>query len=95
MRHVALVRFKEGTPEERVEAIERAMKAISFEGCRRWDMVRDLRLREGNAPYAFIADFADLAAFQAYDAHPEHQRVRRELIVPILDRIERIQYEVP
>jgi hypothetical protein len=94
IRHVSLFSLKEGVPAERLDAVVRAMKAIRFDGCTRWELVRDLRLREGNLPYAFVAEFDDEAAYRAYDTNADHDRVRRELIRPIVARMERIQYEV-
>ncbi len=89
-----LFRPKPDTRPEQLTAIERAMKAIRFAGCTHWEMARDLGIREGNLPYAFVAEFDDEAAYRAYDAHPEHDRIRRELIAPILERAERFQYHV-
>lgn len=94
IRNVVLFSVKEGTQPEQVEAIARAMKAITFAGCSRWEMGRDLNLRAGNMPYAFIAEFDDEAAYRAYDANEEHNRIRRELLAPIVDKIERFQYVV-
>ena len=94
IRNVVLFSVKEGTQPEQVEAIARAMKAITFAGCSRWEMGRDLNLRAGNMPYAFIAEFADEAAYRAYDTNEEHNRIRRELLAPIVERIERFQYLV-
>lgn len=91
---MVLVKFKpEATPEQLSE-IERAMKAITFEGCTRWEMARDLGMREGNASHAFIAEFKDVDSYRAYDAHAEHNRIRRELLAPIVEKVERFQYEV-
>ena len=95
IRNFVLFSVKEGTRPESVDAIVRAMTAIRFAGCRRWELVRDLQLREGNLPYAFVAEFDDEAAYRAYDTHAEHNRIRRELLAPIVDRLERFQYEVP
>lgn len=94
IRNVVLFSVKEGTRPEQLDAIVRAMKAVRFEGCLRWELVRDLRLRDGNMPYAFVTEFVDEAAYRAYDAHAEHNRIRRELLAPIVEKIERIQYEV-
>jgi quinol monooxygenase YgiN len=94
IRNVVLFSVKVGTQPEQVEAIARAMKAITFEGCSRWEMGRDLNLRAGNMPYAFIAEFEDEAAYRAYDSNAEHNRIRRELLAPIVERIERFQYLV-
>lgn len=89
-----LFNVKDGTKAEQLAAIEHAMKAIRFDGCLRWELVRDLRLREGNLPYAFISEFADEAVYRAYDNHAEHNGIRRDLLAPIAERIERFQYEV-
>ncbi|MEK7861839.1 MAG: Dabb family protein [Chloroflexota bacterium] len=94
IRSVVLFSVKQGTRPEQVTAIERAMKAIRFGGCLRWELVRDLGLREGNMPYAFISEFEDQAAYRGYDTHGEHNRIRRELVAPIAEKIERFQYEV-
>ena len=94
IRNVVLFSVKDGTRPEQVEEIARAMKAIIFAGCSRWEMGRDLKLRAGNMPYAFIAEFVDEAAYRAYDANEEHNRIRRELLAPIVEKIERFQYLV-
>jgi len=94
IRSVVLVRFKPEARPEQLAAIESALKAIRFEGCTRWEMAKDLGLREGNMSHAFVAEFNDAASYRAYDAHPEHNRIRRELVAPIAEKIERFQYEV-
>lgn len=94
IRNVVLVKLKPDARPEQLAEIERAMKAIRFEGCTRWEMARDLGLREGNATHAFVAEFDDVAAYRAYDAHPEHNRIRRELLAPIVEKVERFQYQV-
>jgi len=94
IRNVVMFSVKDGTRPEQVEAIARAMKEIAFAGCSRWEMGRDLNLRAGNMPYAFVAEFDDEAAYREYDTNEEHNRIRRELLGPIVDKIERIQYVV-
>jgi quinol monooxygenase YgiN len=94
IRSVVLFDVKEGTRPEQLDAIVRAMKAIRFEGCLRWELERDLSLRAGNLPYAFVSEFADEAAYRAYDTDVEHNRIRRELLAPIVERLERFQYAV-
>src|SRR5688500_16990297 len=86
IRSVVLFSVKDGTRSEQIDAIVRAMKAIRFEGCSRWELVRDLRLREGNLPYAFVSDFDDATAYRAYDTDVEHNRIRRELLAPIAEK---------
>jgi hypothetical protein len=94
IRNIVLFSVKVGTRMEKIDAVVRAMTAIGFAGASRWELVRDLRLREGNLPYAFVSEFEDEAAYRAYDLDAEHNRIRRELLAPIVDRIERFQYEV-
>lgn len=94
IRSVVLFSVKEGTRPEQLDAIVRAMNAIPFEGCSRWELVRDLRLRAGNMPYAFASEFDDEAAYRAYDNDGEHNRIRRELLAPIVEKLERFQYAV-
>jgi hypothetical protein len=94
IRNVVLVSFKPGTTVEQIEAIGSAMGALRLDGMRSWQLVRDLGLRDGNMPYAFVSEFDDEAAYRRYDADPEHNRVRRELLAPIAARTERIQFSV-
>lgn len=94
IRNIVLFSVKEGTRPEQLDAIVRAMKAIRFDGCLRWELVRDLVLREGNMPYAFVSEFEHEAAYRAYDTNEEHNRIRRELLAPIVEKLERFQYAV-
>jgi hypothetical protein len=94
IRNIVLVRFKEGTDGERIEAIATAMGRLRLKGMRSWRLVSDLGLRDGNMPHAMISEFDDEEAYRVYDADPEHNRVRRELLAPIVDRLERFQYRV-
>jgi len=52
---------------------------------------RDAGLRDGNADLAVVSDFEDAAAYQAYDADLAHARIRRELLAPVVERVERCQ----
>jgi hypothetical protein len=94
VRHAALLRFKDGTPVEDVEAVAAALRAVTTEGMLALTVGRDAGLREGNAELAVVADFADEAAYRVYDGDAEHNRIRRELLAPILDRAERCQFRV-
>jgi hypothetical protein len=55
---------------------------------------RDLCLRDGNADLAVVSDLSDEAAYRVYDADVEHNRIRRELVAPIVTSLERCQFEV-
>jgi quinol monooxygenase YgiN len=94
IRSVVLVKFKPDARPGQLAELERALKAVRFEGCTRWEMAKDLGLRDGNMSHAFVSEFVDEAAYRAYDSHPEHNRIRRELLAPIVEKVERFQYEV-
>src|SRR5579875_3927865 len=57
-------------------------------------MGMDAGLRDGNMDVAIVGDFEDEDAYRAYDADPEHNRIRRELLAPIAERVERCQYRI-
>jgi hypothetical protein len=94
IRHAALLRFRGGTPAEEVDAVAAALRGVSTGGMLALTVGRDAGLREGNAELGIVADFADEAAYRAYDEDAEHNRIRRELLAPILDRAERCQFRV-
>ncbi|MEA2640914.1 MAG: hypothetical protein QOF51_2308 [Chloroflexota bacterium] len=71
-----------------------AMKGLRVPGLIQLTIGRDLGLRAGNANVAIVSDLTDEAAYLAYDADAEHNRVRRELVAPIVERIERCQFEL-
>lgn len=94
IRNIVLLRLKPNTPPEHMRAFEAALRKIPFQGLRALTMGYDIGLRDGNMTYAVIVDLADEDAYRAYDAHPEHNRIRRELLAPVAERIERCQYRL-
>ncbi len=92
IRHVGLFILKPGTTAAQVEPWVSAIKAMTVPGLLNHTWGLDLGLREGNASMAAIFDFTDEAAYQAWDTDAEHNRIRRELMQPILERAERCQY---
>ena len=91
IRNVTLIKWKPGTSREQVQAVTEAMKRLRIEGMRELTMGDDARLRDGNMDSAVVADFDSVEAYRAYDSDAEHNRIRRELVAPIVDRIERCQ----
>jgi hypothetical protein len=91
IRHVALLWFKPGTDPARIEAVRQRTLALRTPGIRSICFAEDAGLREGNAECAVVVDVDDEAAYAAYDTDPEHLRVRTELLLPILSRVERCQ----
>ena len=87
VRHIAVFRWKPGTTDEQVRAIEQALAALPerIPELRGYAYGPDLGLREGNADFAIVADLDDEDAWRAYTDHPEHRRVVEELIAPVTE----------
>ena len=94
IRHVGLFILKPGTTAEQVAPWVSAIKAMPSPGLLAHTWGLDLGLREGNASMAAVFDFVDEAAYLAWDVDAEHNRIRRELMLPLLLRAERCQYRV-
>jgi len=94
LRNVVIAHLKDGTSDQAVEALMSALKGLKIPGLVEMTIGRDLGLREGNAGIAIVSDLADEAAYAAYDADPEHNRIRRELVAPIAERVERCQFRL-
>lgn len=92
LRNVVMMRFKHGTSHEQVEAIRLALEALDFPERTNLSIGRDAGLRQGNMDFVVQADFPDEDSYRRFDADEEHNRVRRELIAPIADSVERCQY---
>ena len=69
-----------------------AIKAIPSPGLLKHTWGLDLGLREGNASMAAAFDFTDEGAYRARDTDDEHNRIRRQLMQPLLVRAEWCQY---
>jgi hypothetical protein len=94
LRNVVIAHLKDGTSDQAVETLMSAMKGLRIPGLVEMTIGRDLGLREGNAGIAIVSDLADEDAYAAYDADPEHNRIRRELVAPIAERVERCQFRL-
>jgi hypothetical protein len=51
-------------------------------------------LSDDTMSFAFVLDFVDEAAFLAYARDGAHNRIRRELFLPLVERIARCQYRL-
>ena len=94
IRNLTLVNIKPGTTEQQIRAVEDALRSLKLSGLMAMTMGRDLGLREGNMDFGLVIDFEDEDAYHAFDGDAEHNRIRRELIAPIADRVERCQFRV-
>ncbi len=87
IRNVVVGRLHGGVPVEEIERGLQALRDLTVEGVEfRLVAGLDLGLRDGNASYSITGDFVDEDAYRVYDADAEHNRIRRELMQPILER---------
>ena len=94
IRNVAMVKLKPDTPPDKVERLITELQGMQVPGMAHLSVGTDAGLREGNLDLVIVVDLDDEAAYHAYDDDPEHNRIRRDLVAPIAERVERIQYRV-
>lgn len=94
IRNVVLAKLKGGVKDEDVKAMVVALREIRTPGLVSISVGQDLRLRDGNWDIAVVTDLHDEQSYRAYDSDPEHNRIRREIVAPLVERIERCQIEV-
>ncbi|HKC49340.1 MAG TPA: Dabb family protein [Myxococcota bacterium] len=85
-RHVVLFRWKPGTGERELQALERALEALprAIPEIRAYRFGRDAGVANGNFDFAIVADFADESAWRRYVDHPAHAALVAERVRPIL-----------
>ena len=94
LRHVVLMRWKEGTSDAQKRAVREGLAALpaAIPEIRSYRFGDDAALAEGNFDFAVVADFDDATDFQTYASHDAHQKLITEHIRPILrDRVA-VQY---
>lgn len=96
IRNVVMGRLRSGVSAAEIEPGLQALRDLTVEGVE-FTLVAgvDAGLRDGNAGYALTCDFADEDAYRVYDADAEHNRIRREMIAPLSESVERVQFHLP
>jgi hypothetical protein len=91
-----LFRWKPSTTAEDVSNLEVALRQLpgKIPCIQAYRFGRDLGVQDGNADFALVADFKDEDGLQTYANHPEHQAVLANLIRPITERRDAIQYVI-
>lgn len=94
-RHVALFRWRPGTAAEQIDPVTPALEALAatLDGLRSYACGPGLGLSETSYDYGVVAEFDDRTAWDAYMANAEHDRIRAELIAPIVAERASIQLE--
>lgn len=94
IRNVVLAKLKGGVKDEDVRAMVAVLRQIRTPGLVSLSVGQDLRLRDGNWDLAVVTDLQDEQSYRAYDSDPEHNRIRRGIVAPLVERIERCQIEI-
>jgi hypothetical protein len=95
IRHVVLIKWKEGTDPGQVEAVASALAGMpaAMPFIRRYDLGPDLGVTSSH-DFAIVADFDSVEAYRTYADHPDHKAVSAEFIAPILDSMARVQFRL-
>lgn len=93
--HCVVFRFHQGTDPAAVEALAGALRALpsSIPEISRYQVGPDLGLRDTNADFAVVAEFADSEAFAVYSGHPDHLSVIRDHVEPITAERHAVQFQ--
>lgn len=94
IRHAVVFRFVEGTDPAAVDALAAALRDLpgAIDGILDYRVGPDLGLRDTNAGFAVVADFADEDDFLAYSSHPAHLDVIRTHVEPIVAQRHAVQF---
>jgi len=96
IRNVVVGRLRPEVSPDQIEPALQALREMTIEGVDlRLVCGVDLGLREGTASFAITVDFADADAYRRYEADPGHNHIRGELMKPLLERTERVVFELP
>ena len=93
IRHVSIFKLKDGADVAKFRAgLDLLRQRVP--GFVRSAYGSDAGLKAGNADFGVTFDFAEEAAYRKWDTDPEHERIRRELIFPLMSSVTRVQFEL-
>ena len=97
VKHIGLVKFKEGTSEEQINDLFSQLLDLSESVAGIEDYVSGPNtspegLNEGFT-HGFVMTFTDAAARDAYLPHPDHERAKQTFL-PLIDKIVILDFEV-
>jgi len=93
--HVVLIRLRGDLDRDREERfLEQARETLGpIPGVVNLRVGRGIRAGDAH-PFALVMDFADEAALEAYQVHPEHRRFLSDVIGPIVEDKQVLDYRV-
>ena len=94
VRHCVTFRFAPDTAPEAIEAFAAGLSALpaAIPEIQGYWFGPDRGLRDTNADFAVVADFADEDGFRTYASHPAHVTVIEELASPIVVERSAVQF---
>lgn len=95
IRHVVLIKWKDETDPNQVEAVASALAEVPalMPFIRRYEMGEDLGVI-GSHDFAIVADFDSIEDYRTYADHPDHLAMSAKFIAPILESMARVQFRV-
>ena len=93
IRHIAVFALKDGVDVSKITAAVELLRD-SVPGFTSIAFGPDAGLKAGNGGYGVAFDFPSEAAYQKWDTDAEHDRIRRELIFPLVSGISRVQFRL-
>jgi hypothetical protein len=81
IRHIVVVKFKEGAPQQEIAAIVAALRALppQIPEIRQYQVGLDVVHSSRSYDFALVSGFDDQAALERYRAHPDHVPVAQRL----------------
>ena len=82
LKHVVLMKFKQGTGEAEIGNLELGLGALParIAEIRGYEFGRDVVRSERSYDFALVSTFDDLDAMKRYQVHPDHQVVVKQVL---------------
>ncbi|MCU0587613.1 MAG: Dabb family protein [Syntrophobacteraceae bacterium] len=95
IKHVVLMKFKEGTAEEKISRLQRLLGALpaAIPEIKQYEHGRDLIHSERSYDFCLVSAFENLDALKRYQVHPEHVVVLN-LVLDICESILAVDFEL-
>lgn len=95
IRHVVVMKFRDGTPPEAIQALTDGLRALPdlIPEIVDYRVGPDLDLADDSWDFAVSADFESVDDFRTYRSHPEHVAVIEQRIAPHVETRHAVQFD--
>ena len=96
IRHIVLMKWKEGTPDQAIQAVSDAFARLPglIPEIRAYQFGPDLGIYPGNADYLLVADFDNQQDFKTYASNQDHIALMKSVSMPIMESFQSAQFEI-